>query len=126
VKSGEKKISRSDAVPYILLIALSTHAVFEGIVLGLETEMASVLAIIFAILIHKGVEGICLGISLVKTYPDDFNRIRLLVIVFSLATPVGVLIGIFATGAGETAHVIMSSLVAGTFVYISCNEILVE
>jgi len=78
------------------MIALSTHATFEGIALGLQTEMSSVLAIVFAILIHKGVEGTCLGISLIKTFPDNFNRVRLLVIVFSLATPVGVIIGTLA------------------------------
>jgi zinc transporter ZupT len=88
--------------------------------------MTTVLAIIFSILIHKGVEGISYGILLVKTYPDNFIRIRQLIIVFSLATPVGVMIGVFAPDTGSFAHVVMSSLVAGTFVYISCNEILVE
>lgn len=45
--------------------------------------------------------------------------------VFSIATPLGVVIGILATSAGEIVDVVMSSLAAGTFVYIACTEIVV-
>jgi zinc transporter ZupT len=38
----------------------------------------------------------------------------------------GVVIGILASSAGELVDVVMSSLAAGTFIYIACTEIIVE
>jgi solute carrier family 39 (zinc transporter), member 1/2/3 len=88
--------------------------------------MISTLNIVLAIVIHKGVASSALGISLVKTFPNDFRLVRQLVFLFSIATPLGVTIGILAASAGEIVDVVMSSLAAGTFVYIACTEIVTE
>jgi zinc transporter ZupT len=79
-----------------------------------------------AIFIHKGAAGSALGISLVKAFPNDFRLVRWLILVFSMATPIGIAIGILASGAGVIVDVIFSSLAAGTFVYIGCTEIVVS
>ena len=50
---------------------------------------------------------------------------RRLITVFSFATPLGVVIGILASNAGDLVNIIMSSLAAGTFIYIACTEIIV-
>lgn len=42
-----------------------------------------------------------------------------------MASPIGIIIGILASSAGETADVIMSSLAGGTFIYIGCTEMIV-
>lgn len=107
------------------MIALSVHACFEGIALGLESNMISVLNIVLAVVIHKGAASSALGISLVKTFPNEFGLVRKLILVFSFATPLGVTIGILASSAGELVNIIMSSLAAGTFIYIACTEIIV-
>jgi hypothetical protein len=88
--------------------------------------MVDVLSIVLAIGIHKGAAAGALGISLVKTFPKDFGLVRKLLFVFSIATPLGIAIGIVASGAGVIVDVIFSSLAAGTFVYIGCTEIIVE
>mmetsp|Transcript_39164 Transcript_39164/g.28298 ORF Transcript_39164/g.28298 Transcript_39164/m.28298 type:complete len:86 (+) Transcript_39164:869-1126(+) len=80
--------------PYILMIALSVHSIFEGLALGLEKNRSNVINIIIAICIHKAAAGSSLGISLVKTFPNDFRTVRICVSIFSLATPLGVIIGI--------------------------------
>ena len=79
-----------------------------------------------AIFIHKGAASSALGISLVKAFPNDFTMVRWLIFTFSMATPIGIAIGILASGAGEIIDVIFSSLAAGTFVYIGCTEIIVS
>lgn len=107
------------------MIALSVHATFEGVALGLQTNLLATFNIVLAILIHKGAASSALGISLVKTFPNDFRLVRQLVFLFSIATPIGVVIGILATSAGEIVDVVMSSLAAGTFIYIACTEIVV-
>lgn len=114
-----------NATPYVLMIALSVHAAFEGLALGLQTQMIDVLNIVLAIGIHKGAAASALGISLVKNFPNDFGLVRKLLFVFSMATPIGIIIGILASSAGVIVDVIFSSLAAGTFVYIGCTEIIV-
>ena len=88
--------------------------------------MISVLDIVLAIGIHKGAAASALGISLVKTFPNDFSLVRKLIFLFSMATPLGIVIGILASNAGVIIDVIFSSLAAGTFIYIGCTEIVVQ
>ena len=112
--------------PYILLMALSVHSLFEGLATGLQKSEAQLINIVIAILVHKGAAGCSLGISLVKTFPDDMKLCRNLIFIFSIATPVGVGLGMIVANAGDIYDIIFSSLAAGTFVYIGCSEVIVE
>lgn len=112
--------------PFILMIALSVHSIFEGLALGLQSDMASLTNMLIAICIHKGAAASSLGISLVKTFPDNFRLCRQLVFLFSLATPIGVGLGIAVSNAGDIYEIIFSSIAAGSFVYIACSEVVVE
>lgn len=111
--------------PFILMIALSVHSIFEGLALGISRDEASVVNIVIAILIHKGAASSSLGISLVKTFPDNFRLCRQLVLVFACATPLGVIIGMLASD-NDMSEIICSSIAAGSFVYIACSEVIVE
>ena len=111
--------------PFVLMIALSVHSIFEGLALGISLDFQTVINMVIAIVVHKGAAGSSLGISLVKTFPNDFKLCRWLVFTFSLATPIGVILGMCLAGA-DLANVICSSLAAGSFVYIACSEIIVE
>ena len=44
--------------PFILMIALSVHSVFEGLALGLSKVESEVMNMVIAILAHKGAAGI--------------------------------------------------------------------
>ena len=112
--------------PFILMIALSVHSIFEGLAVGLSKTEKDVMDMVIAILIHKGAAGSSLGISLVKTFPNDFKLCRWLILTFSMATPLGVIIGMCVLNAGDIYDVIFSSLAAGTFLYIACTEVIVE
>ena len=112
--------------PFILMLALSVHSVFEGLALGMAKDMTSTLDMVIAICIHKGAAGTSLGISLVKTFPDNFRLCRQMILIFALATPLGVGIGMAVVKAGEIYDVIFSSLAAGSFLYIACSEVIIE
>ena len=112
--------------PFILMIALSVHSIFEGLALGLQKSVSGTLNMVIAILIHKGAAGSSLGISLVKTFPNDFRLCRQLVTVFACATPLGVGIGMILANADDIYEIIFSSIAAGSFVYIACTEVIVE
>ena len=112
--------------PYLLMLALSVHSVFEGLALGLAKTETSCMNMVIAILAHKGTAALSLGISLVKAFPDDLRLIRWLITIFNIATPLGVVIGMVVSNAGDIYCVIFSSIAAGTFLYIACTEIIVQ
>ena len=108
------------------MIALSTHALFEGLALGLNPDLYQTETIAAAIAIHKGAAGSSLGIALVKTFPDNFSLCRWLVFTFACASPLGILLGIAIGEQGDIYEIIFSSIAAGSFVYIACSEVIVE
>jgi zinc transporter 1/2/3 len=108
------------------MIALSVHAVFEGLALGLSEEFSDTLNIVIAILIHKGAASASLGISLVKAFPEDFTLVRWLVFCFACASPIGVGVGMALSGSGDLIEVIFTSLAAGSFLYIACSEVIIN
>lgn len=112
--------------PFILMIALSVHSIFEGMALGLADNEAATINMLIAIVIHKGAAGSSLGISLVKTFPDNFRLCRQLIFTFALATPIGVAIGMIFKELGDIYEIIFSSLAAGSFLYIAASEVVVE
>ena len=121
-----QKASSCNVTPFILMIALSVHSLFEGLAAGLQMDYQGLLNIIFAICIHKWAAASSLGISLVKKFPNDFRIVRWLVFIFALATPLGVALGMILSKAGDIYSIVFSSLAAGTFIYIACNEVVVE
>lgn len=108
------------------MIALSTHAVFEGIAVGVESSLSSVWTYLIAITLHKWAAAMSLGVSMSKNFKDENRTIYTLLLIFSLATPLGIGIGMLVQGSSELTNIIFSSLAAGTFVYISCSEVIVE
>ena len=79
----------------MLLIALSTHAIFEGIALGLTGDMASTINIMVGLLIHKTAASMSLGISISNNFEsEDISKGYLLLSSFALATPIGIAIGL--------------------------------
>ena len=88
-----KKAKSCNMTPFILMIALSVHSCFEGLACGLSMNLTATLNIILAIVIHKSAAASSLGISLVKSFPNDFRLVRWLVFTFSIATPLGVALG---------------------------------
>ena len=121
-----KQQTGCNITPFILMIALSVHSCLEGVAAGLQKNLTLVLNIILAIAIHKIAAGTSLGIALVKTFPNDFKLVRWLIFIFSIATPLGIVIGMLLSTQSEIYDIIFSSLAAGTFLYIAANEVIVE
>ena len=113
----------------VLLVALGTHSVFEGIALGLTQNLSAVLNIMIALIIHKMAASMSLGISIQKNLgdtPQGKKKGMILMVLFALATPIGILIGILLQETNEIVEIIFSSLAAGSFVYIAASEVIVE
>lgn len=123
---NKKAGSGFSMTPIVLMMALSVHALFEGIAVGLSQTQESVWTLVIAIALHKWAEAMALGISLQKTFSNNIKLVSILVILFSASTPLGVFIGILVSGDSAIVEIVFMSLAAGTFTYISCSEVIVE
>lgn len=112
-----------DVTPVALMLALSIHACLEGIALGLLSETQSTINLCIGIILHKIPASFSLAIELKLKYNDRYKVMAWIVAVFTIATPLGVVIGLAAKNSSVIVDVIFSSLAAGTFVYIAATEI---
>ena len=111
--------------PYILLIALSLHGLFEGTALGVMTKMRTTLFLFIAILAHKWAESFALGLSFYRSGTNKGTFIKM-ILLFSLFTPIGITVGLICAGTSYLLQGILLSVSGGTFLYVSASEVIVE
>lgn len=114
----------------LLVILLSVHSLIAGMAIGSETTVAATVAILIAIIAHKGPEGYALGLSLYEAGRERSDLIRT-VLLYSIMTPIGIVIGMLLaeilTGEAQIlAEAIFDGLAGGTFLYIATLGILKE
>jgi len=98
--------------PYLLLLALSIHACFEGLALGLQASLSEIFYMFLAISFHKWVEALSIGINLNKSKIER-QTIRKFIILFSSMTPLGLIFGMIFSGFSEIIEAIFISISAG-------------
>ena len=131
--SAERFDHLSEASPrgaYAVLVALSVHALLAGLALGTQRSTGGALVIFAALLAHKSVEGFALGVSLVR-HSMPAGRAWSLLALFSLATPLGILLGaLLDVWLDDTLRSGLEAgflaLAAGTFAYVATLDILRE
>ena len=116
--------------PYILMIVLSIHSVITGIALGTEARIAQALVLLIAVMAHKGTAAFALTVSLLRG-AVPLKRIFGMVVLFSLMTPAGILLGIgfmmiLSGRAEQVFEAGFDALAAGSFLYIALLDILRE
>ena len=76
----------------MLAVVLSVHSIFEGLALGLETNVSTIIQLFLAIAIHKSVVAFSLGLNMVQS---GLSYVSMLISlsVFCLASPLGAFIG---------------------------------
>lgn len=122
-----KMVSSTDNVlaAYILLLAMGIHGFFAGIAFGISDSKAETLDMFLAMVSHKWSEALTVGISFVAAdiaYDTSFYMILFL----SFITPLGIFVGYLLSGMSDTVIGVALAVSSGTFIYISCAEIIVE
>ena len=113
--------------PFVLLVGLGLHSIFEGIALGLKAEAHDATVFGVAIVLHKGAAAFSLGISYVTSFPANHQDLSWkLMLIFALATPVGILLGMLIQRSNESVEILFNSLSAGTFLYVACSEVIIK
>ena len=111
--------------PYILLIALSVHGIFEGIALGVMNTIKECSILFSAIILHKWAAAFALGISFYKSGTETDLFIKM-IIIFTSFGPLGIIIGMIFSDAGNLIKGIMLRISVGTFIYVAASEVIVE
>ncbi|KAH0568898.1 uncharacterized protein LOC123274998 isoform X1 [Cotesia glomerata] len=113
----------------LTVVALSFHAIFEGLAVGLEPSIASVVYLAAAIATHKLVIAFCVGMELYVTGASTRTVLGYMS-VFSLVTPLGIVsglaLGYFKNDSDNlgTTPTILQGMAAGTLLYVVFFEVL--
>ena len=110
----------------LLLLALSLHSIFEGLAIGVASNTTQLTSITTAVLAHKAFAGYALGSAMVASAMKNLHFL-ILCFVFSFCGIIGVFLGmILEDNVDPDNNVpigIISSMVTGTFLYVSIVEI---
>ncbi|KAF2353465.1 Zinc/iron permease [Trinorchestia longiramus] len=115
----------------IIVLALSFHAVFEGLAVGLQQNVQDVWYLFYAIAAHKLVIAFCVGLELISGGTKTFLTV-IYMVVFALVTPLGIAIGIIVTEGTSSpksfGHMwtvtVLQGIAGGTILYVTFCEVL--
>eukprot|EP00922_Rhytidocystis_sp_ex-Travisia-forbesii_P013949 GHVS01020809.1.p1 GENE.GHVS01020809.1~~GHVS01020809.1.p1 ORF type:complete len:595 (+),score=60.60 GHVS01020809.1:118-1902(+) len=115
-------LGRLASPAFFVSLALATHSVFEGIVVGTACTILDVWLTTVVIVGHKGAAGFALSVVFVRQQLCRWHC-GLFLGIFLLASPVGVFIGMLAAAGGNAVAGVLTSLCIGTVLYIA-NEVI--
>ena len=120
---------KSSVQGLLTVLALSFHAIFEGLAVGLEPSIGSVVYLAAAIATHKLVISFCVGMELYVAGASTRTTLGYLTI-FSMVTPIGIAVGLAlghfkndSENLGPTPT-ILQGMAAGTLLYVVFFEVL--
>lgn len=109
--------------PFVFVLAISIHSVFEGLALGLSSSRFEIFAYLLAIGLHKWAIALAIGMSFASEGIER-NWSIFCIMIFAIATPSGILSGLFLDGMGNKLNGLLNAVSAGTFLYIGLVEML--
>eukprot|EP00727_Mastigamoeba_balamuthi_P009258 m51a1_g4955 putative zinc iron (357) ;mRNA; f:343820-345132 len=123
---------RSFVIAHVLEIGIGIHSVIIGMALGVSADSSEVRALLIALSFHQLFEGMALGVCVLEASLGLARRV-LAVLIFTLATPLGIAIGIWLSSrsaADSTSSLltqcILDSLSAGILIYMALVDMVSE
>ena len=124
---GHGHVHHNTSAGWMLVLGLSLHAATDGLAIGAAAASGSIsltATVIFAVLIHKGPAAFSLGIFSMHEREERSSSIKD-VVIFSLATPIMIMVAYFALEGVETSMIGLAMLFsAGTFLYVATIDTL--
>ncbi|EFN87022.1 zinc transporter ZIP1 [Harpegnathos saltator] len=110
-----------------LALALTVHAVLEGLAIGLQTQIAEVLLLTGAVASHKFVVAFCLGLELTGV-SKSVAKLIFAIFLFASGSVLGIGIGMLTfqvdTDWSKMVLPILQGLAGGTLLYVTVSEVL--
>ena len=111
----------------LLVLGLTMHAATDGLAVGAAAatgDLAVTVTVLLAVLIHKGPAAFSLGVFSTHERTERKDSIRD-VVIFSLATPIMIMVAFYALSDLETHLIGLAMLFsAGTFLYVATVDTL--
>lgn len=113
---------------FILILSLIIHSIFEGVALGSNNEYKSFFELFFAIIIHKSIIALSVGLKLASMASKHLVYYACFLV--SIATPIGILFVVSmqellpGNRTAKIAHEIVRAFACGTFFYITFFDVL--
>ncbi|KAI6242831.1 Zinc transporter ZIP3 [Aphelenchoides fujianensis] len=115
----------------VLLFALSTHSIFEGVALGAQTDDSAFLKFLISIMLHEVLCSFAFGVNLATSGVSHLHGV-VYILILSLTLPFGM--GIMAVvnlvrrskSSSSFLKFVFEGVAAGTFIYVACLEMLPE
>jgi zinc transporter 1/2/3 len=111
------------------VLAISFHSIVEGLAMGVQNDTAKVTAIFFSLMVHKVIVAFSVGLQLARTHAHALRWVCVSIVLFSLMTPIGALIGAFVHNAQIDTHLrdvlilFFQGIAVGTFLYVTFFEV---
>jgi len=120
--------SNSTLRDFFTVLALSFHAIFEGMAAGLAEDNADVWALFTAISVHKFVITFCMSIELLQA-GVKMKLFLLYLLTFCIVTPLGIGLGMIISETtsesyNELTVSTLQGLAGGTILYVVMFEVL--
>lgn len=109
----------------LLVFALSFHSIFDGLAIGLQDDVPSLIQLSFAILVHKLPIAFVVGLD-VYSKTNSIKIVTYHMFPFSLMSPIGILIASAAFMIDDKIISILTALSTGSLIYITFFEILLR
>ncbi|CAI2352119.1 unnamed protein product [Caenorhabditis sp. 36 PRJEB53466] len=109
-------------------VAMSLHSLLEGFALGVQDTTTAIYSLFFSLLLHKSIEAFSVGLQISKANTDKYKTVMLTVSIYSLMTPIGVLLGCLLESSGsetltkDALILFVECLAGGAFIYITFLE----
>ncbi|XP_024937692.1 uncharacterized protein LOC107265018 [Cephus cinctus] len=110
-----------------LLVALTLHAILEGLAIGLQLTVSEVLLLVATVASHKLVVGFCLGMELAGTLNSVIKQV-LAISFFSGGSSLGIGVGMLVLRINKAwmnvVIPILRGLAGGSLLYATVSEVL--
>lgn len=111
--------------PALLMLGVLTHAILEGLAIGLQQSYSAVVVAVVAMASHKWVESVAISARFIKAGAGIWSILGFLV-PFSLGPLVGIAIGVNVSDQNSWSILVLFGLIAGLFIYVGTCEITAE
>jgi len=122
-KPRRRRMTDAEMAPYVLLIAVSLHAILAGVSLGVQSTRTNITAVAIAIISHKAPAAFSIGFAFYKSGVTTYKHMCAIMFAFACVTPLGIAIGVGIGSSSPTASLILEGLAAGSFIYVGATEI---
>lgn len=122
------RTSKSKLQTYVFVFCLSLHSLLEGLGMCGKNDLATFLTGLFA---HKWIEAFALGVTVLGARFSTLESFSLMGF-YAVLTPLGIVVGMVADylsaetvgGKKSIISLIMNGAAAGSFLFVSCIEMI--